>query len=98
MARRKAKRHFVLLQGKRQVAVFTGRFPRSAALKAAAAGYTDIVLRERGRKTLHKFKGSRKKVRTPENRPAWLPVMAWQGRVRKVGTQRLEKVRGVFRR
>ena len=61
MAKRKAKRYYILKKGNK-VAVFTGRQPRQAALKAATRGYTDIKLRERGRRnkdrtyTIHKFR------------------------------------------
>ncbi len=93
MARKSSKRRFVLLQGSKEVAIFTGKFPRQAALKAACAGYTSITLRERGTKKLHMFKGSRQKVRAPPGHPAWLPDMVWVPRVRKQGIKHIEKRR-----
>lgn len=93
MARRGSKRRFVLVRGNREGAVFTGKFPRQAALKAACAGHTDIALRERGTKKLHLYKGSRKKVRAPEGRPDWLPERVWVPRVRKRGIKHLQRVR-----
>ena len=39
---------YELISGKNRGAVFTGRAPRQAALKAASRGETDIQLRERG--------------------------------------------------
>ena len=69
MARRRAKRasrkYYKMRKGVKEVATFTGRQPRQAALKAATRGYTDIRLRERGRRnrdgtyTIHIFKGTR---------------------------------------
>ena len=93
MARKSSKRRFVLVQGSKEVAVFTGKFPRQAALKAACAGYTSIALRERSTKKLHLFKGSRQKVKAPPGRPDWLPAMVWVPRVRKQGIKHLDKKR-----
>ena len=52
------KRYFALrtTEKGREVAVFTGRQPRQAALKAASRGVKDIFLRERGTKKLHRFR------------------------------------------
>lgn len=92
------KKYYSLRKGSREAGVFTGRSPRQAALKAAARGEGEIVLRERGRRnkdgtyTLHKFKGSRKKVSAPSNRPDWLPAQVWKAIVRKNGIQRVLKV------
>ncbi len=92
------KKYYSLKKGNRELGVFTGRSPRQAALKAAARGENEIVLRERGRRnvdgtyTLHRFKGSRKKVASPEDRPEWLPAQVWKSVVRKVGVQRVDKV------
>ncbi len=77
-------RYFVLMQGNRETEhVFTGSSPRRAALKAATRGFGDVKLRERGTDRLHVFKGSRKKVPAPANRPAWLPSQIWRPVVRK---------------
>lgn len=98
MAKRAPKKYYSLRKGNRETAVFTGRSPRQAALKAAARGEADIVLRERGRRnkdgthTLHKFKGSRKKVSAPDDRPEWLPAQVWKAIVRKHGIQRVFKI------
>lgn len=98
MAKKAPKKYYSLRKGNRETAVFTGRSPRQAALKAAARGEADIVLRERGRRnkdgthTLHKFKGSRKKVSAPDDRPEWLPAQVWKAIVRKHGIQRVFKI------
>jgi len=48
------KRYFVLREKNgNESAVFSGRQPRQAALKAANRGITDIRLRERGTNSLH---------------------------------------------
>ena len=77
--------------------VFTGKSPRQAALKAAARGFGDVKLRERGRRnkdgtyTIHKFKGSVKVIDAPSNRPSWLPARVKKPIVRKVGVDRVKK-------
>ena len=104
MARRKAKRsarkYYKMRKGSREVATFTGRQPRQAALKAATRGYTDIRLRERGRRnrdgtyTIHIFKGTRKNVSVPESsRVSWLPSMVWKPVVKKVGIERVNRLK-----
>ena len=100
MAKRKKapKKYYTLRKGNKEDAVFTGRSPRQAALKAAARGESNIVLRERGRRnqdgtyTLHKFKGSRKKVAAPKDRPEWLPAQVWKASVKKSGVQRVDEL------
>jgi len=87
-------RYFVLMQGNRETEhVFTGSSPRRAALKAATRGLTDIKLRERGTDRLHSFKGSRKKVPAPTNRPAWLPSQIWRPVVKKSSLVHLKNKR-----
>ena len=100
MAKRKKapKKYYSLRKGSRESSVYTGRSPRQAALKAAARGHTDIVLRERGRRnsdgtyTLHKFRGGRKKINAPEGGPDWLPAKVWKATVRKSGVQRVNNL------
>ncbi len=86
-----AKKYFVLRQGNKDTQhVFTGRQPRQAALKAATRGFTDIALRERGRRnqdgtySVHVFKGSRQKTTSPSNAPRWMPRAIWKPVVKKV--------------
>jgi len=91
MAKREVK-YFVLMQGGRDTEhVFTGGSPRRAALKAATRGFTDVKLRERGTDRLHVFKGSRKRVPAPANRPEWLPAQVWRPSVKKVQLIHLKK-------
>ena len=61
-SRSSARKYYIMKAGKTE-AIFTGRQPRQAALKAATRGHTDIRLRERGRRnkdrtyTVHVFTG-----------------------------------------
>ena len=94
-----SKKYYKLIQKGREVATFTGRQPRQAALKAATRGYGEIRLRERGRRnkdrtyTIHKFKGSRQKVSVPaSSKVSWLPSSVWKPVVKKVGIDRVGKL------
>jgi hypothetical protein len=84
------KRNFVLIKGGKEVGVFTGTSPRQAALKVANQGIVNIQLRERGTKKIHIFKGSRKKVPAPANKPDWMPDKIWKPNVKKVGIKKLK--------
>lgn len=96
MARK--KKYYVMKRGRKK-SIFTGRSPRQAALKAATRGVKDIRLRERGRRnkdgtySIHVFRGSVKKVDAPEDRPDWLPSRVKKPVVRKVGVERVDKIR-----
>lgn len=93
-----ARKYYALRRGSKEVAVFTGRQPRQAALKAASRGHTDIRLRERGARnkdrtyTIHVFRGSRSKVSAPSNAPSWLPSSVWKSNVKKVGVERVKRL------
>ncbi len=97
MAKKGSVKYFVLRAGNKDTAhVFTGKQPRQAALKAATRGFTDIKLRERGRKnkdgtvSVHTFKGSRQKVSAPSNAPSWMPRSIWKPVVKKVKTEHIK--------
>ncbi len=91
------KKYYLMKRGNR-VSVFTGRSPRQAALKAAARGYKDIRLRERGRRnrdktyTIHVFSGDVKTVDAPEKRPSWLPSRIKKAFVRKKGIEKVRRI------
>ncbi len=91
------KKYYELKDG-RGKHVFTGKTPRQAALKAATRGFTDINLRERGRRnkdgtySIHMFTGSVKSVSSPANRPSWLPATVKKPIVKKKGVKRVKKV------
>lgn len=90
-------RYFVLLGANNRPTnhVFTGSSPRRAALKAATRGFTNIRLRERGTDRVHIYKGSRKKVAAPEDRPEWLPAKVWRPVVRKIRIEHLKAKKAV---
>lgn len=94
-----AKKYYKLRKGAKEVATFTGRQPRQAALKAATRGHTDIKLRERGRRnkdgtyTIHVFKGSRQKVSVDSGSVSWLPSQVWKPVVKKVGVERIANLK-----
>jgi len=103
MARRKSRRggkkYYILKKGSK-VSIFTGRQPRQAALKAATRGFSDIKLRERGKRnrdgtyTIHVFKGSRKKVKVDTaGAVRWLPNEVWKPTVKKVKVERVRSIR-----
>ena len=96
--RRKAAKKYYIMKSGRKVAIFTGRQPRQAALKAATRGHTDIKLRERGRRnkdgtqTIHVFRGSRQKTRvSSSSNVSWLPSEVWKPIVKKIGIERVKK-------
>ncbi len=99
MAKRKkkaAKKYYIYKKGKK-TAIFTGRSPRQAALKAATRKIKDIRLRERGRRnkdgtySIHVFKGDRKKVKV-DAEVDWLPSTVWKPKVKKVKVERVTKI------
>ncbi|MCK4496719.1 MAG: chromosomal protein MC1 [Candidatus Aenigmarchaeota archaeon] len=99
-AKRASKKYYKMRKGTKEIATFTGRQPRQAALKAATRGHTDIRLRERGRRnrdgtyTIHVFRGTRKKVSVPESsRVSWLPSTVWKPVVKKVGIERVARLK-----
>jgi hypothetical protein len=83
-------RNFVLRdEAGNEHGVFTGKQPRQAALKAANRGKgtkkspETIMLRERGTKKVHVFKGWREHVKAPENKPNWMSEKIWKPFVKK---------------
>lgn len=92
------KKNFGLINEKgEETGTYSGAQPRDAALKAANRGVTNIVLREKGTKKLHYFKGKRELVPAPANAPEWIKKAAAQNKgkiykanVEKVGTATLE--------
>ncbi|MCD4703759.1 MAG: non-histone chromosomal MC1 family protein [Methanosarcinaceae archaeon] len=73
-------RNFVLRdQDGNEHGVFTGKQPRQAALKVANRGSGTekkpevIMLRERGTKKIHVYKGWKAMVKAPKNKPSWMP-------------------------
>jgi len=99
MAKKRVKKYYVLRKGTNDTEhVFSGSAPRQAALKAATRGFSNILLRQRGRKnkdktySVHVFKGSVKTVAAPANRPKWLPARVKKPIVKKVRVDRIKKL------
>ena len=100
MARKRAtKKYYVLRKSNKDTDhVFSGNSPRQAALKAATRGFSDIQLRERGRRLkdgrypIHVFKGSVRTVAAPADRPSWLPAKVRKPSVRKIKMNYLKKL------
>ncbi len=91
------KNYTLRQKGKDTEHAFTGRSPRQAALKAATRGFTDIQLREHGRKKdglwrIHVFTGSIQKVKKPANAPTWMPDMINKPKVKKVRVDKVEEI------
>jgi len=95
--KKKAEVKYYEIKKGKEKHIFTGRTPRQAALKAATRGFTDIKLRERGRRnkdgtySIHMFKGSTKMVEAPADRPSWLPAKVKKPKVSKSGVERVKK-------
>jgi len=92
-------RNFVLRDKKgNEHGVFTGKQPRQAALKAANRGKGTkkkpeiIILRERGTKKLHIYKGWREEVSAPKNKPSWMPDKIKKPNVKKIEIKKIEKI------
>ena len=92
MAEREMKNYALRDKNGNEVAVFTGKAPRQAALKAANRGYTDIRLREKGTKNVHVFSGERIQVSKPKGAPDWMPDKIWKPKVKKEGIIKLETI------
>jgi len=92
------KKYYELKDKKGNKHVFTGRTPRQAALKAATRGFSDINLRERGRRnkdgtySIHMFSGNIATVDAPANRPSWLPAKVKKPIVKKKGVKRVKSI------
>jgi hypothetical protein len=90
MVARERKNFGLLNENGEEIGTFTGAQPRDAALKVANKDIKNIILREKGTKKLHFFKGGRKQVSKPANSPAWLPGKIWKANVEKVGIKHLQ--------
>ena len=92
------KKNFGLIdENGNEIGTYSGAQPRDAALKAANRGTTSIVLREKGTKKLHYFKGKRSLVPAPANAPAWIKAAAarnkgkiYKANVEKKGTATMD--------
>ena len=76
---------------------FSGRNPRSAALKAATRGFKDIQLREHNKKKdgmwrVHVFEGWVKTIPKPDKAPAWMPDMINDANVKKIRVDKISEL------
>lgn len=94
------KKNFGLIDVKgNEIGIYEGAQPRDAALKIANNGVKDIVIREKGTKRLHYFKGERKLVPVAASAPEWLKKSAaqnngkvFEANVKKIGVGHLKYV------
>jgi hypothetical protein len=98
------KRRFALRENGEETSVFTGNYPRQAALKAArqlepmaeseesAEGNADeLRLREHGTDTVHIYLAWAWEEEAPEDGPDWLGDTVTQANVSKEGVEHLDE-------
>ena len=86
------KKTFALVNEKgEEVGKFVGRAARIAAIKAANKGHLNIVLREKGTKKLHYFKGTITQVAPSKTAPQWIVDAAKKngGKIKKANVVKL---------
>jgi hypothetical protein len=86
------KKTFALVNEKgEEIGKFVGRAARIAAIKAARKGHVNIVLREKGTKKLHYFKGSITMVAPSKSAPAWIveDAKAHGGKIKKANVEKI---------
>lgn len=104
MADDNGKRRFALRTNGEETSVFTGSYPRQAALKAARqlgptggseddarANAQEVRLREHGTDTVHVYEAWAWEEEAPEDGPAWLGETVVQANVSKQGVEHLDE-------
>ena len=101
MVREDGKRNFVLREGSDETSVFSGNYPRQAALKAArrlepassesAAPRRELRLRERGTDKVHVYSAWAWQEPAPDDGPEWLSGTINQANVSKQGIEHLDE-------
>jgi hypothetical protein len=103
MVREDGKRNFVLIEEDgTETSVFSGSYPRQAALKAARRlypapsleavdGKATLRLREKGTDRVHVYEGWAWKESADEDSPDWLGDEVTKANVSKVGVEHLEE-------
>lgn len=100
MVREDGKRNFAQLDGNEEVGVFSGNYPRQAALKAARrlepagseddAPRSELRLREKGTDKVHIYDAWAWEEAAPEDGPDWLSGTVSQANVSKNGIEHLD--------
>ena len=100
MVREDGKRNFAVIEGDEETGVFSGNYPRQAALKAArrldpassedAAPRTELRLREKGTDKVHVYDGWAWEEDAPEDGPDWLSGRINSANVSKKGIDHLD--------
>lgn len=100
MPRDDGKRNFALREGGEETSVFSGTYPRQAAMKAARrldpapaermADQKEIRLRERGTDKLHIYEAWAWEEEAPGDGPDWLEGTVTHANVSKKGTKHLD--------
>lgn len=85
-----------------ETSVFSGRYPRQAALKAARqlepaaseqeAAREEIVLREKGTEKVHIYEGWAWEEDAPEDKPDWMSERITEANVSKQGIDHLAEI------
>lgn len=104
MADDTGKRRFALREDSQETSVFTGQYPRQAAMKAARrldptgtseadaeANAQQIRLREHGTDTVHVYEAWAWEEAAPEDGPDWLGETVTQANVSKQGVEHLDE-------
>jgi hypothetical protein len=102
MVQNDGKRNFALRESDGgESSVFSGRYPRQAALKAARrldagpseadADREELRLRERGTDKLHIYEGWAWEEDAPDNGPQWLSGTITEANVAKQGIEHLDE-------
>lgn len=97
-------RRFALRENDEETSVFTGNYPRQAALKAARqldptaaneadakADAVELRLREHGTDTVHVYEAWAWKEEAPDDGPDWLGDTVTQANVSKEGVEHLDE-------
>ncbi len=101
MAREDGKRNFVVREPDgSESSVFSGKYPRQAAMKAARrldpapseedADPEELQLRERGTDKVHIYEAWAWEESAPEEGPDWLPDAVTEANVSKQGIEHLD--------
>ncbi|ELK50152.1 MULTISPECIES: non-histone chromosomal MC1 family protein [Haloferax] len=101
MVREDGKRNFVLVEDGEETSVFSGTYPRQAALKAARRlhpapspddidGKATLRLRERGTDRVHIYEGWAWTEEKDDDAPEWMDDHVTRANVSKQGIEHLE--------